>query len=186
MDQSIELPTKILVLDSDAQSRRSTVEILRVGADQSGRYELYEAEKGESCIRLARQIKPDLILLDILLPDISGLELCRRIKADPGLLGVFIILYSTHKHTLEESTNALETGADSYIVAPASNQELLAQVRAMLRLKRAEDTLRKQSHNLGERVKELKCLYGLSTLVEKADASLHEVLQGVLALIPPA
>ena len=81
---------------------------------------------------------------------------------------------------------AWKQGADDYVVRPVSNRELLARVRAMLRLRRAEELRRAQMHELRERVKELNCLYGISELIEKAEFSLPRILQGAVDLIPPA
>jgi PAS domain S-box-containing protein len=127
-----------------------------------------------------------LVLLDVMLPDIDGLQVCGRIKADAALANTFVVLLSDERVDSDNQAEGLEEDADDYVVRPVSNRELLARVEAMLRLRRAEKTRRAQMHELRERVKELNCLYGISKLIETADLSLPEILQGTAELIPPA
>jgi PAS domain S-box-containing protein len=121
-----------------------------------------------------------------MLPDIDGIEVCRRIKSERALARTFVALLSGKRVDSDSQAAGLEGGADEYIPRPIPNRELLARVRAMLRIQRAEDLRRSQMRELRERVKELNCLYGISKLVEEADMSLPEILQGTVELIPPA
>ncbi len=91
---------------------------------------------------MARQQQPDLVLLDVNLPDISGLEVCRQIKADPALKGPYVIILSGTRTDGESQALGLEMGADGYIARPVTNRELLARVQAMLRIRQAEMALR--------------------------------------------
>jgi len=127
-----------------------------------------------------------LVLLDVMLPDMNGLEVCRRIKADPVLAGTYVALLSGRKIDSDHQAEGLEEGADEYLVRPISDRELLARVWVMLRVQRAEEMQHVQMHELRARVKELNCLYDISRLIELADLSLSEILKGTVELVPPA
>ncbi|MGD9316360.1 MAG: PAS domain-containing protein [Anaerolineae bacterium] len=175
------LDTRILVIDDEPLLLRATSRLLV----EAG-YQVLEAAAGGEGLRLAREARPDLVLLDVMLPDMDGLEVCRRLKADAKLSNTLVVLLSGKKIDSDNQAEGLEEGADDYVVRPVSNRELLARVGAMLRIRRAEEMRRLQMHELQERVKELNCLYGISKLIEQSGLSLSEILQGVVELIPPA
>ena len=145
----------ILVVDDDARVRFSTLRVL-----QKAGYETLEAATGEEGLRLTREQRPGIVLLDVVLPDIDGLTVCRTIKDDPDLKSCYVILLSGQKTLSDEQTDGLEFGADGYIVRPVPNRELVARVRAMIRLRKAEDVLRDYSADLertmAERNRELR------------------------------
>jgi PAS domain S-box-containing protein len=171
----------ILIIDDDPYLRQANVHLLKKAG-----YQVNEAGTGHYGLQLAKECKPDLILLDVVLPDIDGFEVCRRIKTDPTLTDSYVVLLSATRIDSDSQAEALEGGADGYIARPLSNRELLARIEALLRLKQAESHLRQRSLELGQRVKELDCLYGISTLLEKPGISREEILEGTLALVPPA
>jgi PAS domain S-box-containing protein len=129
---------KILCVDDDHDLLIINTSILR----QAG-YNVIEVSTGKECLRIVKEERPDLVLLDVMLPDINGLEICRQIKEDPELCNTYIILISGIKISSENQIEGLELGADSYLVRPISGPELIARVQAMLRLKDAETALRK-------------------------------------------
>ena len=129
---------KILVVDDDTAILLATRRTL-----ESAGFEVFEAQNGEQGLAMARKHLPDLLLLDVNMPGMDGLELCRRIKADPLLNSAFVVIVSGKMVDSESRSIGLETGADGYISRPIPNRELLAQVRSMLRIKSAEDALRK-------------------------------------------
>jgi len=172
---------KVLVVDDDADLLRSSAWMLK-----SGGYEVLEASTGGQGLQLARAEHPDLILLDVVLPDLGGREVCRRIKADPELADSHVILFSGIETTTESRVRGLEAGADDYMTRPITEQEFLARVEASLRLVRTEKALRERTHEFGERVKKLDRLYQMSDLVAKPGISLEEIIQQTLTLIPPA
>ena len=103
-------------------------------------YDVVTATDGESAIEIAKTEKLDLILLDAMMPGMDGFEVCRRLKADPNLTHVPIIMLTA----LEESQNrlrGLEAGADDFITKPINDLILMARVRAQLRLKMITDQL---------------------------------------------
>ncbi len=130
-------PPKILVVEDEWAILKAT----RVALEAAG-YETLGAETGAEGLRLARAHKPPLVLLDVGLPDISGLEVCRQIKADPDLKGTYVIIVSGTQIDAESRATGLDIGADGYIVRPVSNRELVARVQAMLRIQQAEEALR--------------------------------------------
>jgi len=160
----------------------------RVGAALLGDagYEVVEAATGQDGLRLTQELKPDLVMLDAMLPDLNGVEVCRRIKADPQLANTHVVMVSVTQAESDSPTEAFEAGCDDYIAWPVSNRELLARVETPLRLRRTEQVLQKLAYDLGERVKELNCLYGISQLIGRQGMQLQEILRGAADLIPSA
>ena len=124
---------KILIVDDQIDALRGVSRIMK-GAG----YETLEASNGADCLKLATDHKPDLILLDVVLPDIDGREVCRRIKSDPETAGIFVVLFSSTHIDSDIQAEGLEHGADGYIARPIPNRELLARVKSMLRIRQAE------------------------------------------------
>lgn len=127
---------KILVVEDDDGLRYAFTRVIK-----SAGYDLLEATTGQECLELARQQQPDLILMDVVLPDISGVEVCRRLKADTDLTNILVIHISGIQTSADEQADALDAGADGYLTKPIDNRTLLAHVRAMMRIKTAEAAL---------------------------------------------
>jgi len=130
-------------------------------------YEVLEATSGKECLDAVHTHHPDLILLDVMLPDMSGVEICRQIKNDKSLKDIFVILASGIQVSSERQAEGLDIGADGYITRPISNKEFLARVQAGERIKRAEDALREKEKEqqalisqLKEAIAEIKTLKG--------------------------
>ena len=138
---------RILVVDDDDAGRYLKTHTLR----RHG-YTVTEAACGEDALRMVRAELPDLVLLDVKLPDISGLEICRRIKAMP--LNVTVLQTSAAFVGSRDRTAALQGGADSYLIEPIEAEELAAMVRALLRMRSAETALRALNQILEEQVAE--------------------------------
>lgn len=115
---------RLLVIDDDPQ----LLTALRRALAYEG-YEVLTAESGEAGLRLARERPPDLVVLDVLLPGIDGLEVCRRLRAG----GDVPILMLTARDEVSDRVAGLDAGADDYLVKPFAVDELLARVRALLR-----------------------------------------------------
>lgn len=109
-----------------------------------------EASNGEDAIVKAHREKPDLILLDVKLPDINGLEVCRRLKGDPATRPILILQTSASYIDAADKIRALEDGADNYLVEPIEPDELIANVKALLRLGRVERELREMDKRKDE------------------------------------
>ena len=116
---------QILVVDDEASIR----ELLTFNLKKNG-YEVTAAADGREA--LAKAAGMDLVLLDIMLPEVDGLEVCRRLKADPQTSGIPIIMLTAKAEEIDRVLG-LELGADDYVVKPFSMRELLARVKAVLR-----------------------------------------------------
>jgi CheY-like chemotaxis protein len=124
---------RILIVDDQIHALRGMSRIMKAAG-----YEVLEASNGTDCLRLAAEHQPDLILLDVVLPDIDGREVCKRIKSDPETADIYVVLLSGIHVESDSQAESLEQGADGYIARPIPNRELLARVKSMLRLKQAE------------------------------------------------
>ncbi|OUL19389.1 response regulator [Nostoc sp. 106C] len=123
----------ILVID-DEPDNFDVVETLLDGEN----YQLYYAPSGQQALDRLDSFQPDVILLDVMMPDLDGLEVCRRIKADPQWQMVPIIVV-TALTTKEDLAQCLATGADDFISKPVNSVELRARVNSMLRIKQQYD-----------------------------------------------
>jgi PAS domain S-box-containing protein len=129
--------TRILVVDDEPAVLQVLSAILR-----SAGYEVWEAANGQQGLQLARERRPDLVLLDVLLPDLSGIDVCRQIKADVALLDVFVVLISGTAISAADKVDGAEIGADDYLVKPVNPDEFLARIRTTMRLRDTTAALR--------------------------------------------
>jgi PAS domain S-box-containing protein len=136
-------PLVVLNVNDDAATRYLMSKILK-----SGGYTVLEAANGETALRTVVSHRPDLVLLDIKLPDISGLEVCRRIKADPATATVLVIQTSATYASSDRRVEGLDSGADCYLAQPIDAVELLATIRAILRTRSAEEAERRAGQRL--------------------------------------
>src|SRR5215510_14410879 len=107
-------------------------------------FDVREAMTGEDTLRLAKELKPDLVLLDVHLPDVSGIEVCRRMKTDPSTNAILVIQTSATFTEHRDRIRGLEGGADAYLTEPIEAEELIANIRAILRLREAEQQVRER------------------------------------------
>jgi DNA-binding response OmpR family regulator len=115
---------KVLVVDDDVK----TVELVKLYLDRDG-YQVLTAYNGVEALRVAREGYPDLIVLDLMLPDIDGLEICRTLRRESDIP----IIMLTARTTDRDKLAGLDLGADDYVTKPFSPKELAARVRAVLR-----------------------------------------------------
>jgi PAS domain S-box-containing protein len=131
-------PFRILVVDDSADLRALFSTLLK----RAG-YETMSANSGAECLRIVAENAVDLVLLDVILPDMSGMEVCKQIKSDrPGIL---VLNISGMKTSASNAVEGLEGGADGYITKPVDARTLLAHVNALLRIKKSEEALRQAS-----------------------------------------
>ncbi|PIE36237.1 hypothetical protein CSA56_00695 [candidate division KSB3 bacterium] len=140
----------LLVIDDSPYILRSVERLFT-----SEGYHVTCASKGKAGLRLARREKPDVILLDVILPDLDGIELCQQIKGDTGLSSTYVILFSGEKIDSESQAKGLESGADGFVSKTASHRELLARVQAIVRIKEAESKLSETVQELQKKQQEL-------------------------------
>lgn len=134
---------KILVVDDTPELLDITILALK-----KEKYIVFSAATGAECMEVLKKEKPDIILLDVMLPDANGKELSKEIKSDPELSGVFIILLSSLKTSSDDIAEGIEEGADGYIVRPVEKRELLARVASACRIIKAEEKLKLQNEEL--------------------------------------
>jgi DNA-binding response OmpR family regulator len=129
---------KVLCVDDDP-------ELLLINSSmlQSAGHQVFAASTGNECLRIAKEKLPEIILLDVVLPDMHGFEVCRQIKADPKLASASVIFISGLEHSADSQVKGIESGADGYIRRPLSSKELLSRIHAMIRIKKTEADLRK-------------------------------------------
>jgi two-component system, cell cycle response regulator len=132
-------------------------------------YDVAVAERGETAISMVRDEQPDLILLDIMMPDLDGYEVARRIRAQQDLAYIPIIVVTARDST-EDKVTGLDAGADDYLTKPINFPELEARVRSMLRIKRLQDQLEEKNREL----EQLSISDGLTGLYNHRH--LHEIL----------
>lgn len=117
---------KILVIDDEEALVKSIQRTLQK------EYDLFAAYSGAQGLQLARQVQPDLIILDIIMPGMDGYETCRHLRQDPALQSVPILFLSALS-TVESKLTGFDIGADDYLTKPFDIRELLSRVRAILR-----------------------------------------------------
>jgi two-component system cell cycle response regulator len=135
--------TILLVEDSEAQAK-----ITKESLEKSG-YGVMWAKDGISAIKAVMTTPPDVILLDLVLPDMSGNEVCRWLKVNTDTKGIPIIML-TVRSSLDDKVSGIEAGADDYLAKPYNEVELNARIYAALRTKALQDELRQKNKQLSE------------------------------------
>ncbi|WP_119156677.1 hybrid sensor histidine kinase/response regulator [Caldimonas tepidiphila] len=128
----------ILNVDDNDAARYVKTRVLTLAG-----FRVVEARTGQEALELTRSEAPELVLLDVKLPDINGLEVCRRLKEDPATATVIVLQTSASLVDSAHRVRALDAGADSYLVEPIDAEELVANVKALLRMRRAEEAHRR-------------------------------------------
>ncbi|HEY4362025.1 MAG TPA: ATP-binding protein [Bryobacteraceae bacterium] len=133
----------ILNVDDYDPSRYARTKVLQ----QAG-FHVLEAATGQEALRLITERSPSVVLLDVNLPDMSGFEVCRRIKSDPKTTAITVLHISASNILTQHQVHGLDSGADSYMVEPIDPSVLIATVKAFLRTRRAEEALRRSNDEL--------------------------------------
>jgi adenylate cyclase len=142
-------PPRVLVADDNEANR----DILRTRLSTHG-YDIVTAADGEEALDVARRERPDLILLDVMMPKRDGFEVCRLLKADDSLPFMPIILV-TAKSDVRDIVAGLECGGDEYLTKPVDHAALLARVKSILRIKSLHDMVQEQAARLAAQAAEL-------------------------------
>jgi len=119
-------PKRVLIAEDEPHIVVSLEFLLR----QAG-YEVHVATDGEQTLRALQSVRPDLVLLDLMLPLVHGFEICARVRADPELAGIRIVVL-TAKGRTTEIEKGLALGADAYVTKPFGTRELMATVRRLI------------------------------------------------------
>ncbi len=140
---------KILVID-DRKDNLTAIEAQISMMNKT--LEIVTADSGMSGLEMARIHQPDVILLDIHMPEMDGYEVCRKLKADSLTRQIPVIFLTALRTSAADRIKGLEIGADAFLSKPVNEGELMAEIGVMLRIKRAEDQLRTEKRNLEEQV----------------------------------
>ncbi|MFZ0791034.1 MAG: response regulator [Chromatiaceae bacterium] len=146
---TVKTPARILIADDDPDG----LEILQARLAGQG-YVVCGARDGEEALTLARTQGPDLVLLDVMMPKLSGIEVCRRLKGDTSLPFTPIIMVTARAGS-EDVIAGLDAGADEYLTKPVDQNALLARVRSMLRIKALHEAAEDQTMRLQLQAAEL-------------------------------
>jgi len=164
------MPQKILIIDDDID----TLKLVGIMLERKG-FKILASTTGEKGLHLAKSELPDLILLDIMIPDIDGYEIARKLRSTPETEAIPIIMF-TAKSQVDDKVEGLEAGADAYITKPARPRELFAQVRSILKRapqRAAQPEATDQAGTLIG-VVSAKGGLGLSTLATNLAVEIHE------------
>ena len=142
-------PPLILVVDDVPDN----VDILQMRLEAQG-YEVVTAADGLDALEKIRALLPDLVLLDVMMPKLDGIETIKRFKAD-ALLPFIPVILVTAKADASDVIAGLESGGDDYLTKPVDHAALSARVRAMLRIKALHDTVQDQAKRLEDQAAEL-------------------------------
>ena len=142
-------PPRILVVDDNP----TNLEVLRVRLNAHG-YDVVTAVDGEDALNRVRDVAPDLVLLDIMMPKVDGISVVKELKQDDTLRFTPIILVTAKSET-RDVVIGLEAGADDYLTKPFEHAALIARVRSLLRIKDLHDTVRLQATQLKEQTEQL-------------------------------
>ena len=153
-------PHKVLVVDDTPHNVKLLADLLAVKG-----YSVATATNGEDALRSIASDMPDLVLLDIMMPGLSGYDVCRRLRTDPvtALLPVVLV---TSLDASQERVKGIEAGADDFLGKPINQPELFARVRSLLRIKSLQDEVREQAAALKE---------GNATLEQRAASQVAEL-----------
>jgi len=165
--------SKILVVDDDDRNLRLMEALLILLG-----YEVILARDGEAALEKAREIPPDVILLDVMMPKMDGFEVARRLKEKEETKFIPIVIV-TALNEVEDRVRALEVGADDFLSKPVDKTELKARVQSLLKIKSYHDHIREYQKELESEVAKRK------ELLEKTLRGSIEVLTDVLALVNP-
>ena len=155
---------RVLIVDDRKENLRISGMILR----EAG-YEVSLAYDGRMALDVVERIHPDLLLLDVMMPEMDGFEICRRLKAEPEKQNIPVI-FLTARDSTEDIVRGFEYGAVDYVTIPFRKEELLARVRTHIRLRRAEQALRDRIEGLQRTRRLVRIATGIEDVVIQSSA----------------
>jgi pilus assembly protein CpaE len=173
------MATRVLAVDDNPIN----LKVVSITLQHAG-YECLTADNGPAALELAESIHPEIILLDITMPDMDGYEVCRRLRSNPSTAGIPIMMLTAHD-TLEEKIKGFESGADDYLVKPFQPAELQARMKVLMRRKLAlpapVQAIVKQGKVIG--VFSLRGGVGVSTVATNLACGLAQIWGAPVALV---
>ncbi len=165
---------KVLIVDDDVE----TLRLVGLMLERQG-YQISAADNGERAIKKAQAERPDLVLLDVMMPDMSGFEVAQRLRSHEVTAGIPIIMF-TAKAQVDDKVEGLESGADAYLTKPTQPRELLAQVKALLARSKASRAVQERVQPAQVRgyvvgVLSAKGGLGVSSLVTNLAITIHKL-----------
>jgi class 3 adenylate cyclase len=146
----VTAPAKVLVVDDTPQNVKLLADLLSVKG-----YAVVTAASGPEALDKVEAERPDIVLLDVMMPQMSGYEVCKRIRDNPAT-GILPVVMVTALDPSQERIKGLEAGADDFLTKPVNHAELLARVRSLVRVKQLYDTVQLQAGQLAELNKNLE------------------------------
>lgn len=153
----------ILNVDDNDGARYAKTRTLQVAG-----FKVIEAANGTDALAIVKEKRPDLVLLDVKLPDISGIEVCRRIKGEPASSTVLVLQTSAALTGRADKIRGLEGGADNYLAAPIEADELIANVNALLRLRHTQSELRESEERFRQIAENIHDVFWIFSIVDKS------------------
>ncbi len=135
-DEPAQPPSRILIVDDNDQNR----ELLLANVQEIPEVTVSTAADGADALEAVAREQPDLILLDIMMPKMSGFEVCRRLKADPATQDIPIIMV-TALNEIADHEKGIESGCDDFLSKPVNRIELVTRVKSLLRIRRLQSQL---------------------------------------------
>jgi len=141
-EAAIQRPSRVLIVDDTPANVKLLEDLLAFHG-----YEIEAASDGEAALAMIRENTPDLVLLDVVMPGLSGYDVCRAIRADARLAMLPVVMV-TALEDREERVKGIEAGADDFLSKPINPPELLARVKSILRIRRLYETVQRQKEQL--------------------------------------
>lgn len=128
MDKDKKMKYKVLVVDDE----KDIVDLLKYNLEKENEFEVTTAYNGKEALDAVQNEKPDIILLDIMMPELNGFEVCKRLKSDPSNAKIPVIFLTAKENEIDEIVG-LEIGADDYIQKPISPRKVIARMKSVIR-----------------------------------------------------
>lgn len=141
---------KILIVDDESRNVKLLMAMISFQE-----YQMFSALSGKEALELVNQVKPDLILLDVMMPGMNGFEVCQRLKEDDRTRALPVLMVTALSEK-EHRIRAMEAGADDFLSKPVDQTELLIRVKSLLRIKSYHDELREKYQEIAEKNKKLE------------------------------
>ncbi len=166
-------PKKILIVDDEPVN----VKVIQRKLEKEG-YEVFMASNGAECLELVKENRPDIVLLDIMMPEMDGIETCRRLKEDPKTESIPVI-FVTAKMDRSDKVSGLDIGAIDYITKPIDMEETLARVRTHLRL----ESMHRENIELQQRLGEARRTAAIGSMTQGIAHNLNNLLGVVVGYL---